>query len=547
MVLRRGGRCIVLFIVLAVAAVFTVGMAFASDEAKGHRAPGQFDLEQARAERQMLHDRLSREMPVGTSEQRVRVVVSDEERAQIADSDEWRLRVGIVKTLGVPPIIFDASPAGIHGSHGSRTVGVTDGSVWAVTLESPGATAVRLHFTDFDLAPGAKLYLHTERGEAFGPYTNRGPLGTGEFWSHTIAGDTVTVQTSNSGRGRSWFTIPDIGYMDLTKVHGNPTPDPQTGEQLCSFNANCVENANCNSIPPAIQSARDAMAHMEFVSGAFLYYCSGGLLADTDSSSQIPYFLTANHCLSSNKVASSLQAFFQYEVACNGTCPTLYFYNQEPPPYPRTLGATVKSSNSGGDYTLLQLSEAAPSGSFFLGWTSTPVANSNGTALYRISHPGGAPQAYSTHSVDTSAPTCSSWPRGERIYSRDTLGATEGGSSGSPVLNSSGQAVGQLSGACGFNVNDVCDSTANATVDGALAYYWSSVAPFLDPAGGCTVTENPEVSCSDGVDNDCDGATDSNDSDCFGGSCTPAGQLCTANSECCSNSCKGKPGAKKCK
>ncbi|MGD8616630.1 MAG: hypothetical protein PVI91_13355 [Gammaproteobacteria bacterium] len=30
----------------------------------------------------------------------------------------------------------------------------------------------------------------------------------------------------------------------------------------------------------------------------------------------------------------------------------------------------------------------------------------------------------------------------------------------------------------------------------------------------CTVTENPEVSCSDGVDNDCDGATDSGDSDC---------------------------------
>jgi serine protease len=65
--------------------------------------------------------------------------------------------------------------------------------------------------------------------------------------------------------------------------------------------------------------------------------------------------------------------------------------------------------------------------------------------------------------------------------------------------------------------------------------------------GSCTVTENPEVSCSDGLDNDCDGAADSNDTDCQGGSCLAAGSLCTANSECCSNSCKGKPGAKKCK
>ena len=31
---------------------------------------------------------------------------------------------------------------------------------------------------------------------------------------------------------------------------------------------------------------------------------------------------------------------------------------------------------------------------------------------------------------------------------------------------------------------------------------------------GCTVSESPETSCSDGIDNDCDGAVDSNDLDC---------------------------------
>ena len=32
-----------------------------------------------------------------------------------------------------------------------------------------------------------------------------------------------------------------------------------------------------------------------------------------------------------------------------------------------------------------------------------------------------------------------------------------------------------------------------------------------------------------------------------GGTCKSAGQSCTQNSDCCSNSCKGKPGAKTCK
>jgi len=64
--------------------------------------------------------------------------------------------------------------------------------------------------------------------------------------------------------------------------------------------------------------------------------------------------------------------------------------------------------------------------------------------------------------------------------------------------------------------------------------------------GGCTPTQNPETSCSDGVDNDCDGFTDSADTDCQV-SCSPAGASCTANSQCCSNSCKGSAANKTCR
>ena len=494
----------------------------------GYRAPGVFDLEQARVERQQLVDRLSREMPRGGRDARVRIDVSDAERAEIAASQEPRLRIGIVKNLGSPLVFRGHAALDARADRGGRTAGVLEpaadgGFVWAATLESPGATALRVHFTNVDLAPGAELYLHTTRGEAFGPYTGRGILDSGEFWSHTVAGPEVTVQLRQPGSpagslSPSSFTIGEIGYVDLTRVHGLPSPVPQVGEQLCSFNANCVENANCNNLPAAIQTARDAYAHMEFVINPYLYYCTGGLVATTPATST-PYFLTANHCLSTGSAASTLQAFFQYEIPCNGTCPALYFYNQSPPPYPRTVGATVKATNGTSDYTLLQLSQPAPSGSAFLGWNKTPVANSNGTALYRISHPGGAPQAYSTQAVDTSKPTCGSWPRGPWIYSRDTLGATEGGSSGSPVLNASGEIVGQLSGACGFNVNDPCDSASNATVDGAFANYYCSVQPFLSPS-----------------DTTCGG----------GGGCRSAGQSCTANSQCCSNKCRGRGGAKTC-
>jgi hypothetical protein len=156
--------------------------------------------------------------------------------------------------------------------------------------------------------------------------------------------------------------------------------------------------------------------------------------------------------------------------------------------------------------------------------------------------------------VDTSAPTCTSWPRGNRIYSHDVYGATEGGSSGSPVVNDMGQIVGQLSGACGTNVNNVCDSSNNATVDGAFAAYYDQVSQWLDPGAGggagggatCTPTETIEVSCADGLDNDCDGLIDASDSDCGGGG-IPTGGSCISDSDCASNSCsKGKPSTRVC-
>ncbi len=67
--------------------------------------------------------------------------------------------------------------------------------------------------------------------------------------------------------------------------------------------------------------------------------------------------------------------------------------------------------------------------------------------------------------------------------------------------------------------------------------------------GGCTATDDPEVMCNDGVDNDCDGNTDSEDTDCPGGSCTdaPLGASCSVDSDCCSNKCKGRSGNKVCK
>ncbi len=549
-------RSNVLLVTLALACM--PALAGALPETFTERAPGAFDKAAAADRQAFVHRWLESERVATDAAASLRVDIGADALAELARpvAGERRLRVGTVASVDAQ--IRVGAPGGIGAM--SRTP--DGGFVWTSVIEVPGAAAVRLNIDSLALPAGTELYLYNDFGQVHGPYTGAGPQGTGNFWSHTVNGGRIHVQLRHFGQAdrktmaAAHFAITEVGVIGerFIKAMIERPADPFT-KSFCSFNEPCIENASCSSIPSAIQPARDAIAHILFRSGGFFFICSGGLLTDTDSGTQIPHFLTANHCMSKSREASSLEAFFQYSTNCNGAC-----YDPDGV-VPSTLGSSIQATSRNSDFTLLRLDQAAPAGSAFLGWTATPVANSNGTDLFRISHPAGAPQAYSRDDVDTNAGTCSSLPRGNFIYSRGSFGGTEGGSSGAPVLNSGGQVVGQLFGACGTNVNDACDNASNATVDGAFAATFPSVAAFLDPGTSCTDNDGDgscagddcddndasafpgatEV-CGDNVDNDCDGAVDEG---C--GVCMPKGASCTQNGDCCSNKCKGPSGGKTCK
>jgi Trypsin-like peptidase domain len=459
-----------------------------------------YDVSDRTAQRAELHRSLvERESAKGLAralEVKLTALEKADAEAQIVDG---RLRVGIEKALNAVVKLGSAAKFGAIESS-------PDGfMVWTARIAAPGATAIRLHLSPFDLPESAELYVYSADGQAHGPYSGRGPIDDGELWTNTIFGDEVRLQlrVAPEDVAQARLAVANLGYLG---------PGLPMAGNLCADNADCVENAACWTNVSAVGQARDAVASILFASGGFYYICSGGLIADS-AAGTVPYFLTANHCISRSSEASSVETYFDYESgSCSSpNCSQPYFGN------PDTLGAQIMASNRTGDFTLLRLSSAPTTedgNAAYLGWSSSPVANSNGVQLYRLSHPQGSPQAYSQHDVDTSKPTCSSWPRGSWIYSRDITGATEGGSSGSPVLNGSGEIVGQLSGACGFNVNDTCDSASNATVDGAFAGYYSQVASLLGPGGP---------------------------------GCSPSGASCSAASQCCSGTCRGKPGSKTCK
>jgi hypothetical protein len=457
--------------------------------APGRAAPGSFDPLEAARRMAALQARLAAERVEEADPTPIIVRVTAEELQEVRQPSrvEQRLRVGVAKHAGVTVDFADLRPAGQTFGVGVRPVGAIrrsddGGLVWTGRVESAGAAGLRIRLEEFLLPAGAERYFYNLEGEAYGPYAASGPGSAGDFWTHTVSGDRAYLQLEFAGPADMRdlrairFVVSEVGHLDPVALGIVAAPQAlPTG--FCGYNAYCVVNGECAGTGDwaPIVEVRNGVAHLLFASGAWLYICSGGLLNDV-AESGTPYFLTANHCINKAREASSLEAYFQYRALDCGDTSTC---SPWPPASPRTLGSTIVSANKTSDYTLLMLSQAAPAGSYFLGWNATAVAFANGTPLYRLSHPKGAPQAYSRHEVDTSKVTCTSWPRGSWIYSTDRVGATEGGSSGSPILDAAGEVVGQLSGACGYNVNDVCDSILNATVDGAFAAYYSQVEPYL--------------------------------------------------------------------
>ena len=120
-----------------------------------------------------------------------------------------------------------------------------------------------------------------------------------------------------------------------------------------------------------------ATARMVFMSGGSSYVCTGTLMNDNDPSTYIPFFLTANHCIPTQTVASTLQTYWFYRASsCNSG-------SLSPSTQTLTGGATLLYASSVTDTSFMQLNSTPPAGALYSGWTANlPALNTPGTAIH---------------------------------------------------------------------------------------------------------------------------------------------------------------------
>lgn len=192
------------------------------------------------------------------------------------------------------------------------------------------------------------------------------------------------------------------------------------------------ESGSCNidtacrvgNLGQAFANTASAVARLTFMKDGASYLCSGTLLNDTDTSTQIPWLHTAAHCISSQAIASTVNSYWKYEATGCGS---------------RVLGNYVllsggadylysSSGGSGTDGALLRLRDPAPASVHFAGWDAGALPAS--APVTAIHHPSGDVKKVSLGQHR---------PVGSDSVSHAVgwlEGTTEGGSSGSGLFTS---------------------------------------------------------------------------------------------------------------
>lgn len=151
--------------------------------------------------------------------------------------------------------------------------------------------------------------------------------------------------------------------------------------------------------------------------------------------------------------------------------------------------------NTGSDYLLVELNATPPTNYnvYYNGWNANNTASASGVGIH---HPAGGRKKISTYTSALASATYGGTVANThwRVVWAATAnghGVTEGGSSGSPIFNSSGLIVGTLTGGSSY-----CTAPTSPDFYGKMSYHWTSnsagqqLKSFLDPGntGALTLT-----------------------------------------------------------
>jgi hypothetical protein len=314
-----------------------------------------------------------------------------------------------------------------------------DGALAAqMRITSAGAASVRVHLQAADIGDDLEArVLGTHGNTQIFAASGADFMRPDGYWSPVLDGETAVVQLRlpPGVAPRGHLELLAVGHLVLSASEMKSAQDIGTSER-CEVDVACVRGSS-----PAAGNAANAVAQTILSIGFSEILCTGTLL-NTTPQTNIPYLLTAYHCYDADKTSTEQQV-----QARASTMTTLWFFealscgSNVPAAYVQVAGgATFLYRGPDIDVILLRLNASPPAGAWFAGWEATPVPTN--TPAIVVHHPEGDLKKISAGTTQAYTDFDGA---GSYISMRYQSGATELGSSGSPLFTCSAASNGACS------------------------------------------------------------------------------------------------------
>lgn len=311
---------------------------------------------------------------------------------------------------------------------------------WSLEIHSPGAISLNLGFTEYQLPESSNLVIINSEGHKLGPYTKSDNKDHLQLWTPTINGDKIIVKLQVPAG-----SIDDVKLTLSAVNHGFAQPEIRSGS--CNVDVSCGPDGTFPMINNFSEQIRSVAVVQ--INGTL---CCSGFLVNSALNDFRPLFLTAAHCAITERNAATTVFHWNYQNSeCREVGSEASGSDGDGSLAQFTRGATVLSRTPNlsmnfidVDFTLLLLDEPVDPDfqPYFAGWDIRPVIPES-TAV--VHHPNAEEKRIS---FDFDSPEI-------EVIEMDSIfvkvlnwemGTTEPGSSGSPLFNQDGRAIGHLSG-----------------------------------------------------------------------------------------------------
>jgi V8-like Glu-specific endopeptidase len=318
--------------------------------------------------------------------------------------------------INAPLKVGDVIPTNFQTTHPYNLSGVND-VVFEKEFYNKYSSYIKIYFKNFDLAPGDYVEITAvNTGETIiyagqGKIINQNMTMLSDFWTQVLFDERIVVRLhSEAGSNHYGFDITEVAYG---------YPQAQI-DALLATKAICgvddKEAVICYNGTTMYDKGR-AVCRLLIGGGGL---CTGWLLGCDG------HVMTNNHCIGTAADAANTDFMFNYQYTnCNGT-------GNSASDLVATSSTFIKTSAS-LDYTLVQL-PVNPTGTYgYLSLSSVPpIVNDR---IYIVGHPGGRRKEITVITdqggdINGNAIINQITGTGARYFAD-----TEGGSSGSPVLD----------------------------------------------------------------------------------------------------------------